>query len=149
MAAVMAKLKLTADKRTNQAVSVEDGLRNKLMERLSEQLKLAEATLAGKAFTLTRTVYVTNEAGERVTQEVPRRLRKWFWHNGEGTWFIELRYGGKVMKISGDKAAIEAGELADVPKTITTVMEAVKAGELDKALLAAKKERMAILRRKR
>ena len=147
--AVMAKLKLTTDKRTKQAASVEDGLRSKLLDRLAEQLKLAEAALAGRELTLTRTIYVNNEAGERVAKEVARRLRKWFWHNGEGTWFLELRYGGKVMKIAGDKTAIEVGELVDVPNTIATIMEAVGAGELDKALLAAKKERMATLRRKR
>lgn len=52
------------------------------------------------------------------------------------------------MNIEGDKAAIEAGKIKDISKIIDTVIDAVKAGELDGALLTAKKERVAILRRK-
>ena len=75
-------------------------------------------------------------------------MRKWYWQDGNGTWYLELRYGGKVMNIEGDKAAIEAGKIKDISKIIDTVIDAVKAGELDGALLTAKKERVAILRRK-
>ncbi|WP_321389726.1 DUF6641 family protein [Emcibacter sp.] len=146
---VLEKLKLTSEKRVQQRATIEESLRGKLYDRLAEQKELVEAELAGKEFIKTRRVFVTNENGERVAQEVPRRIRKWFWHNGEGTWYVELRYGGKVMKIAGEKTAIEVGDLKQMPKVIATVMQAVQAGELDKALLAAKKERMATLRRNR
>ena len=144
---VMQGLKLTAEKRTRVAATLEDSLRGKLLERLDEQKELVGAELAGKQLVKTRTVYVTNDAGERVAQEKPRRIRKWYCHNGDGAWFIELRYGGKVMKIAGENTAIEIGELKKAQKVIDTLMQAVTAGELDKALLAAKKERMAMLRR--
>ena len=61
---------------------------------------------------------------------------------------MELRYGGKALKLSGNRTAIEVGDKAKLTETVATLIEAVKAGELDKMLLAAKKERAAVMRRK-
>ena len=68
-----------------------------------------------------------------------RHLRKWF---------MELRYGGKALKLSGDRTAVEVGDKAKLVETVATLIEAVKAGKLDKALLAAKKERAAVMRKR-
>jgi len=144
---LMTKLKLSNITRTRQALTVEESLRGRMLGHLTEQQELIAAELKGETLVKTRKIYVTNDAGERVTQDAKRRLRKWYWQDGDGTWYLELRYGGKVMNIEGDKAAIEAGKIKDIPKIIDTVIDAVKAGELDGALLTAKKERVAVLRR--
>ncbi len=145
---LMAKLKLSDITRTRQTLTVEESLRARLLGHLTEQQELIAAELKGETLVKSRKIYVTNDAGERVTQDAERRMRKWYWQDGDGTWYFELRYGGKVMNIVGEKAAIEAGKINDIPKIIDTVIEAVKAGELDGALLTAKKARVAILRRK-
>ncbi len=145
---MMAKLKLTTEERNKQHETTEDRLRAKLLERLDEQLELAGAELKGESVVKTRHIYVTNEAGERVSKDVERRLRKWFWRNATGSWFMELRYGGKALKLSGNRTAVEVGEKDKLTETVATLIDAVKAGELDKALLAAKKERAAQMRRK-
>jgi len=43
--------------------------------------------------------------------------------------------------------AVEVGEKAKLTTVIATLTDAVKAGELDKAMALAKKERMATLRK--
>ncbi|CAA7614249.1 hypothetical protein [Magnetospirillum sp. SS-4] len=60
---------------------------------------------------------------------------------------MELRYGNQPLKLNGDNTAVLVGKLEQLAGVIETLMEAVAAGELDKALAAAKKERMATLRK--
>jgi hypothetical protein len=146
---MLATLKITAEERSTKNATTEDMLRAKLVERLGEQLELANAEATGKSVVKTRSIFVTNEEGERVTKDVERRLRKWFWRNADGIYFIELRYGGKALKLDGKNTAVEAGTVEGLAKVIATLTEAVKAGEMDKALVAAKKERATIMRRKR
>ncbi len=51
-------------------------------------------------------------------------------------------------RLDGKKTAVEVGDKSKLAEVIGTLMDAVKAGELDKALLAAKKERAALMRKK-
>ena len=46
-----------------------------------------------------------------------------------------------VSNVANGMTAIEVGALADLPNTITTVIQAVDAGELDRELAAASKDR--------
>ena len=54
---------------------------------------------------------------------------------------ITVRYGAKLLPIANGMTAIEVGALAELPNTITTVIQAVDAGELDSELAAASKDR--------
>ena len=54
---------------------------------------------------------------------------------------LTLRYGNQPLAITGDKSMIEIGTLDKLPKIIDTIIEAVKAGEMDKQLNAAMAER--------
>ena len=143
----MKKLKMTAEVRGGNIESIEQHLRRRMLEQLDEQFELAEAELKGEQLIKTRQIYVTNEDGERVTKTEERRLRKWYWRNSDGNWFMELRYGNKAIKLSGENTAVEVGEKAKLTTVIATLTDAVKAGELDKAMALAKKERMATLRK--
>ena len=49
--------------------------------------------------------------------------------------------GAKALAIADGKSTIEIGTLDKLPKIIETIIEAVKAGELDKQLNAAMAER--------
>ena len=46
----------------------------------------------------------------------------------------------------GNRTAVEVGDKGKLTETVATLIEAVKAGELDKVLLAAKKEHAATMR---
>ncbi len=54
---------------------------------------------------------------------------------------LTLRYGNRPLAITGDKSTIEIGTLDKLPKIIDTIIEAVKAGELDKQLNAVSPHR--------
>ena len=128
---VLTKLKLTDAKRD----VVRDPVmmrRQKLIEKLGEQAKLADGLLKDEPVQFTRKVNVKDaETGERKQVEKPKRVRQWFWHNLGGTWFLEVRFGNKVLELAKGQQAIEVGGKDKLPATIETVIEAVKAGELD------------------
>lgn len=143
----LAKLKLTTATRKVEEKTVEEHMRERMLANLDEQLALAKAMIAGTAFAVKQTRYKTDENGERVAFEKNKRLRQWFWHDVTGTWFLELRYGNRSMVLNGDKTAIEVGGKDQLVGVLETLIAAVKAGELDKAMAAAKKDRMAMLRK--
>ncbi|CAA7620396.1 hypothetical protein [Magnetospirillum sp. SS-4] len=143
----LAKLKLTTATRKNEKLSAEQYTRQRMLANLAEQLGMARAMLDGTAFTVKQTRYRTDENGERIGYERSKRLRQWFWQDADGNWLLELRYGNKLLKLNGDNTAVVVGKLEQLTSVIETLMEAVTAGELDKALAAAKKERMATLRK--
>ena len=138
----LTKLKLTDKTRTDVETNPEDALRNKLITRLLEQKELVEADLKGELISKTRFKFVTDsETGESKRVEVQKQLRRWWWNDEDGQVMLTLRYGNKPLAITGDKSTIEIGTLDKLPKIIETIIEAVKAGELDKQLNAAMAER--------
>lgn len=118
--------------------------REKLVENLALQQQPAEATIAGTVFEPPKHfVMRTNREGARVRVEVPRRIRKGWFENGNRTTHFSLFYAGKVLELGKGKTAIEVGALANLP----TLIEAVRAGELDSAVNAAAAERGRVLNR--
>lgn len=79
----------------------------------------------------------------RPTRQGSRQRTLTYWHDLSGKWFIELRYANAVLALGKDQNAIEVGTKDKLVPTIQTVIDAVKAGELDaamKAALAARKK---------
>ena len=138
----LTKLKLTDKTRTDVEMNPEDLLRSKLIARLLEQKELVEADLKGEQLFKTRFKFVTDsETGETKRIEVQKQLRRWWWKDEDGQVMLTLRYGNKPLAIADGKSTIEIGALGKLPKIIDTIIEAVKAGELDKQLNAAMAER--------
>ena len=138
----LTKLKLTDKIRADVETNPEDVLRNKLVTRLLEQKEFVEADLKGELISKTRFKFVTDsETGESKRVEVQKQLRRWWWNDEDGQVMLTLRYGNRPLAITGDKSTIEIGTLDKLPKIIETIIEAVKAGELDKQLNAAMAER--------
>ena len=136
----LSKLKLSTEKRATNRATFEERARKKLGKSLAEQLAMVTAELAGEEYEATRRVYVADESGKRVATEVPKKVRSWYWQNAAGAWFFEVRYGAKVLLLNGTKkTAIEVGAREKRPEIIETVMTATQKGEMDKALLAAKR----------
>lgn len=139
--AVLTKLKLSDTKRdaTRNPVAIR---RQKLIDKLGEQAKLANGLINGETVGFTRMVNEKDaETGARKQVEKPKRVRQWFWHNLDGAWFLEVRFGNKVLDLGKGQQAIEVGEKEKLPATIETVVAAVKAGELDKAMEGAARRR--------
>ena len=116
--------------------------RQKLIDKLGEQAKLAAGLIAGEAVRFTHTVTMKDaDTGEKKLVEKEKRVRQWFWHNLDGQWFLEIRFGNRVVGLGKNKTAIEVGDKANLVATIETVTEAVKGGELDEAMTAIAEKR--------
>ena len=139
---ILKTLKLAAATPANPGAS-EFSFRDKLLRYLIEQKALAEAEIEGKQFTATRKVTRTNDAGEKVRVDVPRHVRKGWFTDAGGTMFFQLRYGGRPIELAKDMNAIEVEGLADVPVIIGSIIDAIRAGELDPQLIAARDARRA------
>lgn len=133
---ILKTLKLATAARGNPAAS-EFAFRAKVLNWLAEQKAMAEAEIAGTPFNATRTVTRTNEAGEKVRVEAPRKVRKGWFADGTGKMFFQIRYGSKPLEFAKGMNAIEVENLADVPVIIASIIEAINAGELDPQLNAA------------
>ena len=121
--------------------------REKMVATLAEQKQMAEAKIAGQAFVPTHIVRKKNAEGVRVEVEAPKRVLQGWFMDGTGKVFFAIRYAGKNIEFAKDKNAIEVGELSALPKVIDTLIEAVRAGELDAQLTAAAAERGKLLRK--
>ena len=101
------------------------------------------------SFQTTKRITQTNQDGELERVTVPKRFRAWFWHDISGVWFLEVRYGARALKLSKAGAtSIVVGERDNLVDTIHTVIEAVRAGELDAAIEAAAGTRVGLKRTK-
>ncbi len=140
-------LKLTSAVPVRAAVNPVQRAREKIIAALAEQTQMAEAKIAGQAFTPTHVVRRKNAEGVRVEVEAPKRVRQGWFIDGNGKVFFALRYAGKTIEFAKDKNAIEVGELTSLPKIIDTLIEAVRAGELDVQLTDAAAERGKLLRK--
>lgn len=75
--AVLAKLKIVALTPKVKA-SAEQDRRTKLIERLDEQKKMVQGSLAGTPYLRTKQVWVDGEDGSRARVERPVRARQWW-----------------------------------------------------------------------
>ncbi len=128
----LSKLKLVAAQQRRALNKIEQR-RAKLIEKLEEQLALAEALISGGRFEPLRKVWATAADGERVRIERPKRVRPWYWLNAAGC-FFSVYYGSKVLRLEGDMTAISLEDRSELPDAINSIIEAVRAGELDLAI---------------
>ena len=133
-------LKVVANPIT-QNKSAEQLRRNKLISKLQEQLALVDAELNGTSYTRMRSVVVSNQEGEPVHVQRPVRLKPWWSKTIAGQVLLTVRYGAVPLPIANGMTAIVVGEFSELPNTITTVIQAVDAGELDAELAAVAKDR--------
>jgi hypothetical protein len=64
--------------------------RAKLLHHLQEQKAVAEAELAGNAYTATKVVFRTGENGQRVRAEARRHVRRGWFRDASGVLFSKL-----------------------------------------------------------
>ena len=106
--------------------------RTKFMGAVEEQLGYLAKAVKGEALTQT----VERKAEDGSTNKVERPLRVWFFQQGNN-WFMQPRYGARVMLLDGKSNAIQAAKLADLDVILVALGKAADAGELDPMLEAA------------
>ena len=130
---VIAKLKLVASKR-ERFTSPTVARRQKLADKLDEQLALCTAQKNGTVYAPKRIQTVTNADGERVRVETVKRVKEWFWTTSSGKINLAVRYGSKTLELGKGKNAIELGTQDELIETLALLQQVVIGGELDEAI---------------
>ena len=112
--------------------------RNKLVAKLHEQLELCEAQKSGNTYAPKKLKTFTNkQTGERMTTEVVKRVKEWFWIGDNGKINLAVKYGAKTLPLNKKGAnAIELASGDELIATLKTLKAAVLEGELDEAITA-------------
>ena len=110
--------------------------RNKLVAKIHEQLELCEAKRTGQIYAPKKLrTYVNKQTGQRMTAEVPKRIKEWYWTAADGLIHLSVKYGSKVLPLSADGSnAIVCANTEALIQTLKTLKIAVLDGELDSAI---------------
>ena len=107
--------------------------RDKLLAGLKEQKLVHAAALKKQDHRVERHKWMTNDMGERVLVKTHRRIRPWFFEQ-DGGWYVQCRYGARVITADGTNNAVFVKSLADVATVLDAFLNAADAGELDAAI---------------
>jgi TRAP-type mannitol/chloroaromatic compound transport system substrate-binding protein len=130
----LAQLKLISAKRPLQLSPIVQR-RNKVIERLHQQILLATAAQEGKTYAPTKLRTVKNEeTGETSTVQVTKRIKESWYISNDGKLCVSLKYGAKVVEFSKGKTAVELASANELVPTLETLKKAVEGGELDEQL---------------
>ncbi|PWG15600.1 hypothetical protein DFK10_16060 [Salibaculum griseiflavum] len=86
---------------------------------------------------------MTNEQGERLQAKTQRPVKPWFFEQ-DGGWYVQCRYGARVLLVDGKNNAAFVSKLEQVGSVLDAFRAAAQAGELDTAIArAAERKRTA------
>ena len=106
--------------------------RNKLSNKLWEQIQLAKSHIDGTPFVVTKFKSVKDrETGLRRQVEIPKRIREWWFRNDAGKVCVSVKYGTKVIELAKGKHSVEVENAQALVKALETIKLAVEQGELD------------------
>lgn len=116
--------------------------RAKLLAGIAEQKLVLDAIARGESYITRVKRWKDDGNGDKVLVEVPKRVRPWFFQQDNG-WYVQCRYGSRVLTISGKSNAVFVNKLDEVAAVLDAFVAATDSGELDKAVLLAMAARAA------
>ena len=110
--------------------------RQKLIDKIDEQLKSCEAQKAGEEYAPKRMrTYTNKHTGERMTVEAVKRVKNWFWIAEDGKINLAVKYGSKTLTLNKKGAnAIQLATGDELIAALSSLKAAVADGELDEAI---------------
>lgn len=133
------------DLKTVQRIAQKDPViarREKLLAGIAEQKLVLDAMVRGESYVTRVKRWKADGNGDKVLVEVPKRVRPWFFQQDNG-WYVQCRYGSRVLSISGKSNAVFVNKLDEVAAVLDAFVAATGSGELDKAVLLAMAARAA------
>ena len=132
---VLNNLKLVTSKKYQTASPIVHR-RNKLCSKLHEQIQLCETQKTGKTYSPKyMKTYTNKHTGERMTIEVTKRIKEWYWIGDSGKINLAIKYGSKTLPLNKKGAnAIELNNGEELIETLKAMKVAVLNGELDEAI---------------
>ena len=116
--------------------------RDKLSVKLIEQMHMAQAELKGSVYERMKSVWSTDQNGDRQNVQRAAKLRKWYAKEVSGVVILRVFYGARPLELAKGKSAVEVESLEKLPAVLDTLAQAVKAGELDTEIATVAKERV-------
>ena len=107
--------------------------RDKLIAGLKEQKLVHAAVLNKEDHRVERHKWIKDEFGEAKLVKTHRRIRPWFFEQ-DGGWYVQCRYGARVIAADGTNNAVLVKTLEDVAAVMDAFLNAAAAGELDSAI---------------
>jgi hypothetical protein len=133
----LSTLKLVAAKRPQQMPAIQLR-RNKLSNKLWEQIQLAKSQISGQPFVVTRFRSVKDlESGLRKQVEMPKRIRPWWFVTENDKVCVSIRYGSWTLELAKGKPSVEVASADELVVALETIKQAVEAGELDNQIATA------------
>ncbi|WP_260596781.1 DUF6641 family protein [Sphingomonas endolithica] len=113
-------------------------MRQKLLDRIADQISLAEALEAGKSCQRVKYRRVRDLENDEIS-EVPvrTRIRPWWVNDSDGGMLVWIKYGNQALELQKGKSAIKVQSSTELVEVFKSVATAVRAGELDTAIVAA------------
>ncbi len=133
----LTKLALTDRTQTKAKIDPVIRSRTKFAAALQIQRKIVEAEAKGESYTVDRQRWKTNEDGERVRVPTQISPRAWHWTEADGTVYLMPKVGVRPLEIEKGKPTIRVGPAKELVPTLEMLIQAVNAGELDKAIAEA------------
>ena len=132
---VLANLKLVTSQK-QRTISPIVQRRQKLIDKIDEQLKSCEAQKAGEEYAPKRMrTYTNKHTGERMTVEAVKRVKNWFWIAEDGKINLAVKYGSKTLTLNKKGAnAIQLATGDELIAALSSLKSAVADGELDEAI---------------
>ena len=105
--------------------------RNKLAEKIWDQIQLAKALKDGGTYSTKRFKTVKDYDGGIKTIELQKRVRQWWFTSEQGKVCLSIRYGARLIELAKGKSAVEVGTTDDLINTLEIIRKAALTGELD------------------
>jgi hypothetical protein len=135
---VLSSLTMVASDRAAMRVRGIGSMRQKLIDRIGDQIELAKASEAGKSYRRVKYRRSRDLESEEVSETVVKtRVRPWWTEDQDGSILLWIKYGNTNLELAKGKAAIRLTDREQLVPTLETVREAVRAGEVDKQIEAA------------
>ena len=129
---------IDAKKPKNQSPLVQR--RNKLVNKLWEQVELAKAMHNGTDFVVNRHKNVKDLEGKIQRIEKPKRIKPWWFTSNSGQLCINVFYGSKLVELAKGKTAVEAKDLENVIEVLELLKHEAEKGTFDAAIEAASQQ---------
>ena len=111
--------------------------RNKLIEKLWEQLQLARAKQSGDDYAPLKDKRVKDVDGITRSIQVPKRIKPWWFMADNGKLCLSIYYGAKTLELAKGKSAAEVANIDEVIDVLELLKVETAAGTFDAAIEAA------------
>ena len=111
--------------------------RNKLSNKLWEQIQLARSQIEHTHFVVKRRVTVKDVEGNYKSIERPKRIKPWWFMADDGTLCLSVFSGSQRIEIVPGKTSICVANMTDLIDALELLKSETEAGNLDAAIEVA------------